>query len=502
MSNKPRKMIKVKEVLQCLINGKSISGISKSCKITRNTVKEYRSKVHQAGYSLEQAIALNENELERIIYKKRSGSEVCNEFKSQEDYYVSELDKSHVTIQLLYEEYFEQGGKMGRSTFYEQMGLICRKNEVTYTKTRNPGEVMEVDYAGKKLRIITHDGEELECEMLVCVLPYSNLIYCEAQLNQRQESYISGLGRALLYIGKKPKTIISDNLKSGVKKADKYEPELTELAQEASEYYKLQINATRVAKPRDKANVERSVRIIYQRIYAKLRDRQITGIEELNKMIRVELEELNSRKINQKPSRKDIYEEYEKTHMLPLDVTQLMEIKKSRTCKVGKNYHVELTEDKTYYSIPCDYTREEVKMKYSESEVEIYYKGERIALHSRSKVPRKYTTVEDHMPANHKIAKKVSGYTKEDILRMAAKVGDNTSELVDKMMERNPYVQQGFKSALGVISLEKKYGREVLENACKELKDLKCTYQSVRAYLEKGMSRLKIIRGIKMKKNP
>ena len=91
--------------------------------------------------------------------------------------------------------------------------------------------------------------------------------------------------------------------------------------------------------------------IIYQRIYAKLRDRQITGIEELNKMIWVELEELNTRKINQKPSRKEIYEEYEQTHMLPLDVTQLMEIKKSRTCKVGKNYHVELTEDKTYYSV-------------------------------------------------------------------------------------------------------------------------------------------------------
>ncbi len=201
-------MIKVKEVLQCLINGMSIKGIAKSFKISKNTVKEYRSKVHQAGYNIEQAITLREDELERIIYKKRSGSDVCDEFKCQEDYYLSELDKSHVTIQLLYEEYFEQGGKMGRSTFYEQMGLIGRKNEVTYTKTRNPGEVMEVDYAGKKLPIITHDGEELECEMLVCVLPYSNLIYCEAQLNQRQESYISGLGRALQYIGKNAKKSI------------------------------------------------------------------------------------------------------------------------------------------------------------------------------------------------------------------------------------------------------------------------------------------------------
>ena len=44
------------------------------------------------------------------------------------------------------------------------MGLIWKKIEVTYTKTETRREVMEVDYAGKKLRIITHDGEEVECE--------------------------------------------------------------------------------------------------------------------------------------------------------------------------------------------------------------------------------------------------------------------------------------------------------------------------------------------------
>jgi transposase len=141
-------------------------------------------------------------------------------------------------------------------------------------------------------------------------------------------------------------------------------------------------------------------------------------------------------------------------------------------------------------------------MKYSESEIEVFYKGERIALHSRSKMPKRYNTVEEHMQPNHRIAKEVSGYTKEDIIRMASQTGGNTSELVEKLMERNPYVQQGFKSALGVISLEKKYGRETLENACKELKDLKCTYQSVRTYLEKGMSRLRIIRGDQSDEQP
>ena len=74
-------------------------------------------------------------------------------------------------------------------------------------------------------------------------------------------------------------------------------------------------------------------------------------------------------------------------------------------------------------------------------------------------------------------------------MRMA-QTGANTKELVEKMMERNPYVQQGFKSALGVIALEKKYGKEVLENACKELKDLNVI--SICACISgKGMSRLK-----------
>ena len=77
-----------------------------------------------------------------------------------------------------------------------------------------------------------------------------------------------------------------------------------------------------MAKPRDKVNVERSVRIIYQRIYAKLRDRQITGIEELNKMIWVELEELNTEKSIRSHLERN-YEEYEQTHMLPLDYNSI-----------------------------------------------------------------------------------------------------------------------------------------------------------------------------------
>lgn len=116
-----------------------------------------------------------------------------------------------------------------------------------------PGERLEVDYAGDKLKYIEKESGQLkQCEVLVCVLPYSDLIYCEAQHDQRQMNFVEGIGRALQYIGGVPKMIISDNLKSSVKKADRYEPELTELCDQMSLYYQTHMTATRVRKPRIK----------------------------------------------------------------------------------------------------------------------------------------------------------------------------------------------------------------------------------------------------------
>ena len=57
------------------------------------------------------------------------------------DYYLSELDKSHVTIQLLYEEFIEQRRQNGSSTFMIKWDWYAEKMRSHILKTRNPGEV-------------------------------------------------------------------------------------------------------------------------------------------------------------------------------------------------------------------------------------------------------------------------------------------------------------------------------------------------------------------------
>jgi transposase len=489
MSNKPRKMNKLRTSLQSIKNGLSLKAISKSHGISRNTLKRYIKIIGEHKYKIEDILKQSDSGLEKLFYKTASQGQMRRDLAGREDYYQKELQRPHITCQLLYEEYKDIGGELSRSSFYKELEKL-REKEVSYTKERIAADRLEVDYAGKKLKYKTEEGEEKQCELLVCVLPKSNLIYCEAQSSQGQNNYINGLGRALLYIGKMPKEILSDNLKSGINKSDRYEPILTELCEEASKYYGIHITATRVGKPKDKPNVERSVRIIYERIYAKLRDRKLSNLDDLNVAIQELLVELNDRQVNGKPSRRMVYEMEEEPYMLPLAVNQLMEIKKSRMGKVGKNYHIELTEDKTHYSVPYSYVGSEVKMRYSDKIVEIYHKGDRIAIHNRTKSHNKYITEESHMPQSHKAAKELEGHSKESIMALALKVGISTQEVVKKVMERNQYVQQGFKSALGIIYLEKKYGKERLEKASEKMKAYNPTYQSMSDYLMKGMDKV------------
>ncbi len=82
-----------------------------------------------------------------------------------------------------------------------------------------------VDFAGNKLSYIDKgSGEIIECEVLVCVMPFSGLTYVEVLISQQQQLFIKVLCNALQYFGGVPQSIKCDNLKSAVVKANRYEP--------------------------------------------------------------------------------------------------------------------------------------------------------------------------------------------------------------------------------------------------------------------------------------
>ena len=95
--------------------------------------------------------------------------------------------------------------------------------------------------------------------------------------------------------------------------------------------------------------------------------------------------------------------------------------------------------------------------------MECLYKGNRVASRPRSFVRGKHTTQAEHMPKAHR---EFAAWTLQRMIAWAAQNGLATAQVVEKILARKAYPEQGFRSCMGIISLAKRYTRERLEAAC------------------------------------
>jgi transposase len=106
----------------------------------------------------------------------------------------------------------------------------------------------------------------------------------------------------------------------------------------------------------------------------------------------------------------------------------------------------------------------EVYVRATQATVEIYFNRERVASHRRVKAPGRHTTVSEHMPPAHQ---KYLEWSPERFVSWALKIGPNTAQLVQALLESRKHPQQAYRSCLGVLRLGSHYGDERLEAACR-----------------------------------
>jgi transposase len=471
MAGKTKTMEQIRNILQQKINGTSIRAITSRMGVSRNTVRSYLRIIEGKGISLKTAMELDDQALAQILFEPEHPPLVGTRYEALQNKlvdYARELKKRHVTRQLLWEEYrLEFTDGYGYTSFCHHLNNYINQKDVTAIFSHQPADKLMVDFAGDKLSYIDkQSGEVINCEVLIAALPFSSYIYAEALASQKQEDFIKGLTNAFLYLGGVPRSILCDNLKSAVKKANRYEPVFTDLIEQLSLYYQVTFLATRVRKPRDKATVETSVNVTYKRIYAKLRNTQCYSISELNALIRNELEGLNQRNFKGREySRTDAFLQYEQPHLKPLP-PKTFEVRKRVMAKVQRNYHIILGEDMHQYSVPWHYSGKQVNVVYTTEVVEIYYGHNRIAIHKRNYRRHGYSTLKEHMPQNHQAIMEQKGWDANYFLREAAKVGLNVRKAIAQVLESKSFPEQTYNSCLGILRLGKKYGPDRLEAAC------------------------------------
>ena len=491
MANKPISMSKIRQILRLHSQGHSHLSIYRLTGVSRNTLKKYVRDYHQLNLNMIEIEELTDHDLEELFSQFKPHKQHLTQKASALMALFPEMDKQlkrkGVTKQLLWEQYRAVHAEgLSKSQFGFYYALWKQQVNPVMHMEHKAGDKLYVDYAGEKLHLVdTQTGEIKALEVFVAILGCSQLTYVEASFSQQKEDLIASCERALHYIGGVPSALVTDNLKSAVTKSSKYEPVINEDFADFADHYSITVLPTRAYKPRDKSLVEGAVKIVYTRIYERIRKDTYTTLEELNAAIRIVLEEHNNKLLKGRHySRRQQFEEIERLVLNALPPLKY-EFKQQYYAKVMQNGHVCLGPDKHYYSVPYRYISKKVKLLYSAQQVEVFYNYERIACHKRIKSPYNYTTDKEHLASTHRF---VSEWTPERFLEWAAAIDDTVRVYIYCILNKKQHVEQAYKSCVGILAMAKRYGNTRLINACKRSIEYDMySYKAIEMILKRGL---------------
>ena len=486
----PRARIHVREIRKLLAltyeNNLGLRDVARLTGLSKTTVSEYLVRFRRTGLSYPESLELTDPKLLGLFEtKKQEESEQYTQLTELFPEYAKRLKRRGMTKQLLWEEYRKTHPDGYRySQFCHHFGVFLESGEVTMRQPHEPGDMAYLDYAGERFPYYPN-GEERYAEIYVAVLGASELAYVEASESQKQEEFVRSTERALRYFGGVPRALVPDNLKAAVLKASKYEPEINPLFDDFAEYYRTTILPARAYKPKDKSLAENTVKLTYQRIFAPLYGRRFHSLAELNHAIAELLEAHNSRKLTKlQISRRQLFEEIEREALKTLP-SEPYPMKSFESHKVAPDYHIILSEDKHYYSVPWQLKGERVKVIFDERNVAVYHDNVRVAQHRRCRKKGQYTTKTEHMPKHHQF---FQSWSAEKFTFWAKTIGEETFQVVSRLLEQKQHEQQAYKSCLGVLNLAREVGSERLNWACRRaLNYSRVSYRDVRGYLDEIM---------------
>ena len=452
--------------------------------MSKNTVKAYLQKIETGELTVDSLLSLDEPVLEGKLFAGNP-SYKQDRYEGIKDglaYFSKELAKVGVTRKLLWEEYHDKNPDGYRYTqFCHHLGQHIMSKNPSMVLQHNAGEKLFIDFAGKKLSYIDREtGEVIGCQVFVACLPHSDYSFAMAVRSQGIGDFIYALTCCLHELGGVTQTLVPDNLKSAVIKASRYEPDINQVLEDFANHYGTTVTPARARKPQDKALVENQVKLVYSRVYARLRNQQFFDLPSLNKAMGEKVKGHNQTRMQQKGyCREEKFLSDEKHTLAPLPATAF-EIKYYKELKVAKNNHIYLSVDKHYYSVPYAHTGSKAKVVYTRSMVRIYVKGEQVAVHPRNYKTGGYSTTKEHLCSQHRhYLDRSPEYYKNKALEKSGVF----HQVVGRLFEQDKYPEQLYRTCDGLLGLQRKTDKGQFDKACHmALEHGNCSYGFILQY--------------------
>lgn len=491
MAAKQLDIMKIKQLI--LLKGKGWSNrkIADEIGASRNTVNGYVHYLQSSGQSFTELLSMTEQDLQDLFPSKEYlEKDRYTDLHNRLPELQKRLKKPGATRKTIWKEYSQQTrDAYGYSQFCEYFKQSSNDLTVSGKLVHKAGDKLFIDFAGTKLHYVNRDtGEILPAEVYVSVLPASLYAYAEATEDQTKRSFIKCTNHALFYYGGVPASLVPDNLKSAVSESSKHEPLLNKTFRNLGLHYGCAINPTRAFKPQDKALVESTIKLIYQRIYYPMSEMTFFSIDEINQVLWKFLEEFNLQRLSLKESsRYKQFVEQEKAQLAPLPRSEY-KLEHYQRAKVQRMGYIFLSEQKNYYSVPYQYIGKHIEVQHTDESVEIYYQQNRIASHKKSYAKGEYVTEKLHLSSTHNY---YNSWNKDFFVKQAEKIGEYTASYIEQLISQHDYPEVAFKRSQGIISLKSYYDVSRIEKACSMALLLeKYSYRLIKNILENKMDQL------------
>lgn len=367
---------------------------------------------------------------------------------------------------------------------YDSVKRFCRRlKQTTPLPFRRmecePGAEAQVDF-GTAAPVVTPEGKRRRPHLFRIVLSHSRKAYSEAVFRQTTDNFLRCLENAFLHFGGVPRTLVIDNLKAAVTRADWFDPDLNPKILAFAEHYGTVVLPTKVRTPRHKGKVERGVGYAQDNA---LKGRTFDSLAGQNRFLLDWEKSVADTRIHGTTRKQagQVFAEVERATLLPLPVDRFPCFQEAQR-KVNRDGHVEVA--KAYYSAPPEYVGRRVWARWDGHVVRIFDRQlQQIAIHAQRE-PGRFATDDRHI-----VAEKRGGLERGTTwwLRKARSIGSDTGQWAEAMLEQRGI--PGVRALMGLVSLTNKHTDTAVDQAC-------------RVAQSHGVYRLRVIRELLKRQAP
>jgi transposase len=434
------------EVFKLKDSGHSLRKIALILGISRNTVKGILKN------------RKTNDQLEITVPSARAWSETIpwEEVKN-------ELSKRYVTVKQLALEYSPEGIHYLR--FWRELNRRLPKDLAQQVRIRmkhEPGDRFEVDYTDGLFITNRKTGKIEKTQLFAAVSSSSDYTFAEFTMKQTKCEFIASQNRMFHFFGGVPKYLVVDNLKSGVFKAHRYDPDLNPTYCDYANHMGFAVLPARPFTPRDKPAIEGAIGVIQRQFYAEVRNQIFYSLAEMNFALQKYIKKLNTDQMKDHGcSRAERYE-LEKKLFRPIP-SEVYEITEHRNSKVHPDCHIQI--ERCFYSVPYKMIGQRVMVKLGIRTVEVFNEDhEPIAIHARKHGIGLFSTNESHYP-EQKVA--AARFDILSLKRDATKIGIETQSVIDNLLSGHSPLRY-LRRAQGIVRLSKTLPAPAIEYGCKQ----------------------------------